>query len=77
MAVGVGLQHCHEGTALGQGLLEDPGIVAEGVQVDLLPGPGVGGERHGPQEAEHPRRREAGGQDGQKVPAAVFDEHAL
>ena len=40
VAVGVGLDHGHQLTAGGQGPLEGPGVVRQGVQVNFPPGPG-------------------------------------
>ena len=77
MAVGVGLHHRHQLLPRRQGLLEDGGIVGQGLQIHLPPGPGGGGEPPGRQGQRGGGQREGEDQHGAEVAQAVRHQQRL
>ena len=76
MAVGVGLDHGHEGAALGQQGAQGGGVVPQGVQVDLRPGPAPPGRR-GPSAPPPPQGKGQGQRAGEQDYRQIVDGAAL
>lgn len=77
MAVGLRFDHGHERAAGGQGLLQHPGIVDQGISIHLPPGTGSGGGTQGAQPVQHQCGAESDEHHSAEVPQAVADQQLI
>ena len=77
VAVAVRFDHRHQRAAGGQGGAEGAGVVPQGVQVQLLPGPAAGGGAEGAQGVQHQGGAQGERRHGAEVGQAVLDEQGL